>query len=384
MAVSFSTFDRLKGKGVAAYKNGDYLAAKTYLVDAAECLLEMAETTKSTEARRQHEEIAAELIDLAKDCDRLHSGGRRAKPVGRRGKGGGQREREDDSGTDASDWIVRDKPTIGFDDIAGLEDVKAEIRLKMIYPFSHRELAKKYGISTGGGLLLYGPPGTGKTMIAKAIAHEIDATFFLVSPAEMLSKWVGEAEQNIRKLFDAAKAEDRAVIFLDETEALVPKRKSDSSAVMQRVVPQILQELEGFDRKSDRALLFVGATNRPWMLDKAMLRPGRLDSKIYVGLPDALARFRLLEIYLGDRPLADDVDFGELCDRLEGYSGADIKNIAERAAQLPFMEAVAGRQARTITKKDVLTVIQETPPSVSKGDLVRFEQFAGVGEHETA
>ena len=384
MAVSFSTFDRLKGKGVAAYKNGDYLAAKTYLVDAAECLLEMAETTKSTEARRQHEEIAAELIDLAKDCDRLHSGGRRAKPVGRRGKGGGQREREDDSGTDASDWIVRDKPTIGFDDIAGLEDVKAEIRLKMIYPFSHRELAKKYGISTGGGLLLYGPPGTGKTMIAKAIAHEIDATFFLVSPAEMLSKWVGEAEQNIRKLFDAAKAEDRAVIFLDETEALVPKRKSDSSAVMQRVVPQILQELEGFDRKSDRALLFVGATNRPWMLDKAMLRPGRLDSKIYVGLPDALARFRLLEIYLGDRPLADDVDFGELCDRLERYSGADIKNIAERAAQLPFMEAVAGRQARTITKKDVLTVIQETPPSVSKGDLVRFEQFAGVGEHETA
>ena len=372
MAVSFSTFDRLKGKGVTAYKNGDYLAAKTYLVDAAECMLELAETTKSPEAKRQHEELAAELIDLAKDCDSLSKSG--GKP--RRAGAARQSEKEDDSGADASDWIVRDKPNIGFDDIAGLEDVKDEIRVKMIYPFSHRELADKYGISCGGGILLYGPPGTGKTMIAKAIACEIDATFFVVSPAQMLSKWVGEAEQNIRKLFDAAKAEDTSVIFLDETEALVPRRKSSGSTIMQRVVPQILQELEGFDRTGDRALLFVGATNRPWMLDEAMLRPGRLDSKVYVGLPDAPARFRLLEIYLGDRPLDDNVDFGELCDGLEGYSGADIKNIAERAAQLPFMEAVAGREARPIARKDVLAVIAETPPSVSPGDLVRFEKFA--------
>ncbi len=378
MTVSFATFDRLKSKGVAAYKNGDYLAAKAYLVDAAECMLEMAAAAKTPETQRQHEELGAELIDLAKDCDHLHGQGRRAKPALRGGRRGAQREREGDSGADASDWIVKDKPTIGFDDIAGLEDVKQEIRLKMIYPFAHAELAQKYGIATGGGVLLFGPPGTGKTMIAKAIAHEIDATFFVVSPAEMLSKWVGEAEQNIRKLFDAAKAEETSVIFLDETEALVPRRKSGSSTVMQRVVPQILQELEGFDRKGDRALLFVGATNMPWMLDQAILRPGRLDAKIYVGLPDAPARYRLLEIYFGDRPLADEVDFGELCDRLEGHSGADIKNIAQRAAQLPFMEAIAGREARPISRKDILAVIDATPPSVKPADLVRYEKFAGV------
>src|SRR3990172_2815800 len=145
-------------------------------------------------------------------------------------------------------------------------------------------------MGSGGGVLLYGPPGTGKTMIAKAIAHEIDATFFVVSPAQVMSKWVGEAEQNIRKLFEAAKAEPTSVIFLDEIEALVPKRKSDSSTVMQRVVPQILQELEGFDRTSERALLLVGATNQPWMLDEAILRPGRLDALVYVGLPDGPAR----------------------------------------------------------------------------------------------
>jgi transitional endoplasmic reticulum ATPase len=372
MPVSFATFDRLKSRGVAAYKKGDYLAAKSYLVDAAECMVELAESAKTPEAQRQHEELATELIDLAKDCERLHrSGGK-----GRRAAAARQREKEGDSGTDASDWIVRDKPDIGFDDIAGLDDVKEDIRLKMIYPFAHPELAQRYGIATGGGILLYGPPGTGKTMIAKAIAHEIDATFFVVSPAQMLSKWVGEAEQNIQKLFEAAKAEKTSVIFLDETEALVPKRKSDSSTVMQRVVPQILQELEGFDRKGDRALLFVGATNKPWMLDEAILRPGRLDARIYVGLPDAPARFKMLEIYFDDRPLAGDVEFGELCDRLDGYSGADIKNIAQRSAQLPFMEAIAGKDARAISRQDILTVIDATPPSVNSSDLVRYDRFA--------
>jgi len=392
MPFSFETFDRLKAKGVEAYKNGDYLAAKTYLVDAAGCMIEMAETVKTPEARRQHEELAAELIDLAKEADRLHFGGRQQgnkaglrqqgnKATRQQGGGrGGQRVKEDDGESDASDWIVRDKPTIGFDDIAGLEDVKQEIRVKMIYPFLHADLAKQYGIGAGGGILLYGPPGTGKTMIAKAVAKEIDATFFLVSPAQIMSKWVGEAEQNIRKLFEAAKAEPTSVIFLDETEALVPKRASDSSTVMQRVVPQILQELEGFDRGSDRALLFIGATNRPWMLDDAVLRPGRLDARVYVPLPDAPARFRLLEIYFEGRPLAPDVDFGAVCDRLAGYSGADIKAIAHEAAELPFLEAVGGAAPRSISHGDIIRVIEAIRPSVHPSDLVRYEKFAAEGK----
>jgi SpoVK/Ycf46/Vps4 family AAA+-type ATPase len=116
------------------------------------------------------------------------------------------------------------------------------------------------------------------------------------------------------------------------------------------------------------------------MLDEAILRPGRLDARIYVGLPDAPARFRLLEINFGDRPLADDVDFGELCDRLDGYSGADIKNIAQRAAQLPFMEAIAGNDARPISRQDIMTIIEATPPSVNPADLVRYEKFAAGGK----
>lgn len=370
MAVTFATFERLKSKGVSAYRAGNYSAARTYLIEAAECLIEMAGNARSDQVRRQHEELAHQLVDLAKECDRQQRapGGRRAPA----------REKEGE-GASAGDWIVRDRPDIGFDDIAGLDDVKHEIRLKMIYPFSHPELAHRYGISTGGGVLLYGPPGTGKTMMAKAIAHELDATFFVVSAAEMLSKWVGEAEQNVKKLFDAAKAEEKSVIFIDEIEALVPRRKGDSSTVMQRVVPQILQELEGFDRAADRPLLFVGATNRPWLLDEAIMRPGRFDARVYVGLPDAPARFKLLEMYLGQRPLADDVDLGVLCDRLEGHSGADIKNICQRAATIPFMEAVAGTEPRAICMDDLTGIIERTPPSVRPKDLARYEVFASQG-----
>lgn len=374
MPVSFTTFERLKDKGVAAYRKGDYSAAKPYLIQAAECIIELAGQAKSEEIRAQHEAYARELIELAKDCDRAAGEGRTGRPRAKAREG-------EDGGADASEWIIRDKPTIGFDDIAGLDDVKEDIRLKMIYPFRHPELAARYGVRAGGGVLLYGPPGTGKTMLAKAIAREIEATFFLISPAQVLSKWVGEAEQNIRKLFEAAKAEPQAVIFIDEIEALVPRRQTDTSSVMQRVVPQILQELEGFDRQAGRCLLFVGATNRPWLLDEAMLRPGRFDSRVYIPLPDGPARYRLLEMYLAkDRPLGDDVDLGALCDRLEGYSGADIKNIADRAAAIPFMEAINGGEPRPIRMADILAVIEDTLPSVHPGDLTRFEAFESTGQ----
>jgi transitional endoplasmic reticulum ATPase len=374
MAVSFSTFERLKAKGVEAYKKGEYAAAKSFLTEAADCMVELAEQAPSPDIRRQREEIAAELIDLAKDCLRYA-----AAPPDKRPRPRVRTADRDENGADASDWIVRDKPQIGFDDIAGLDDIKQEIRLKMIYPFTHPELAKRYGIAVGGGLLLWGPPGTGKTMMAKAVAREIDATFFVISPAQVLSKWVGEAEQNIRKLFDAAKAELKSVIFIDEIEALVPRRKSDTSTVMARVVPQILQELEGFDRGADRALLFIGATNKPWMLDEAVMRPGRFDTRVYVGLPDAPARFKLLEIHLAGKPLADDVDLGVLCDRLEGHSGADIKHICHEAAQEAFLDALNGHDERQITQADLLGIIAQTPPSVRPADLVRFEKFRTTG-----
>jgi len=371
MPVSFDTFERLKDRGLALYKAGDYAAAKPFLMQAADAMIQIAGETADPARRSRRKIMATELIEFARQCDdraEQRKNHRRAEASG-----------EDSDASKASDWIVREKPEIGFGEIAGLEDVKLEIRMKMIYPFSHPELAAKYRIATGGGLLLYGPPGTGKTMIAKAIAKEIDSTMFVISPAQILSKWVGEAEQNIRKLFVAAKAEAKAVIFIDEIEALVPSRRDSSSSVMTRVVPQILQEIEGFDRTSaSRPLLFVGATNEPWALDAAMMRPGRFDSKVYVPLPDEPARHELLRLYLAKLPIAPDVDFGELVNLLAGYSGADVKAIAARAAQRPFMEVIGGAAERPIGRADLLAVISATPPSVRKKDLIKFEEFAAA------
>lgn len=376
MASTFATFTRLKDKGLAALRDGDCVSARPYLIQAAECMIELAEANADAKQRAEQESYARELIELAKDCDRRLKRGAGGRGVGPAARGGREKARDDDAGPDASDWVVREKPNIRFDDIAGLDDVKQEIRLKMIYPFQHPELAQRYSVATGGGLLLFGPPGTGKTMIAKAIATEVDATMFVISPAQIMSKWVGEAEQNIKRLFDAAKDEPRACIFMDEVEALVPRRRDSGSSVMTRVVPQILQELEGFDRQSQRPLLFVGATNEPWSLDPAVLRPGRFDARVYVPLPDAPARHRLLELYLGNRPLSDDVDFPKLVDLTDRYSGADIRAVAAKAATIPFLESVGGGAPRPIAMADVLSAIEKTPPSVRLGDLKRFEDYA--------
>ena len=371
MATTFATFQRLKDKGIAALKQGDYVAARPYLIQAAECMIEIAESGKDAQQRAEQEAYARELLELAKDCDRR----------ARLAPGGPARARARDAeeaGPAPTDWIIREKPNVRFSDIAGLEDVKEEIFLKMIYPFRRPELAQHYGIDVGGGLLLYGPPGTGKTMIAKAVACEVDATIFVISPAQVMSKWVGEAEQNVRKLFSAAREEPKSVIFIDEIEALVPARRSSDSTVMQRVVPQILQELEGFDRNASRALLFLGATNEPWSLDRAVLRPGRFDAKVFVPLPDPAARFKLFEMYLGNRPLDDDVNLAELVDQTDGYSGADIKAVGGRAASRPFLESVGGAEPRKINRADVLAAIDAVVPSVTPKDCKKYEEWAAT------
>jgi len=370
MPATFATFKRLKDKGITALKQGDYVAARPYLIQAAECMIELAEQNKDPAQRAEQEQYARELLELARNCDRRAKGGSRGVAARDRAR------EEEDAGVSPEDWIVREKPNVRFSDVAGLEDVKQEIYLKMIYPFRHPDLAQHYGIDVGGGLLLYGPPGTGKTMIAKAVACEVDATMFVISPAQVMSKWVGEAEQNIRKLFVAAKAEERSVIFIDEIEALVPARRRSDSTVMQRVVPQILQELEGFDRKAGRALMFLGATNEPWNLDRAIMRPGRFDARVYVPLPDPAARFRLFEIHLAGRPLADDVNFAELVEKTHGYSGADIKAVCARAATRPFLESVEGAEPRKITMADLLASIDGLLPSVSLKDCRKYEEWA--------
>jgi transitional endoplasmic reticulum ATPase len=184
-------------------------------------------------------------------------------------------------------------------------------------------------------------------MLAKATAGEIDATFFRISPADVLSKWVGEAEQNIKKLFDAAAAEPRSIIFIDEIEALVPARRDEGSSVMQRVVPQILQGVEGFDKKAGRPILLMGATNVPWQLDPPSCAPAASTRRSTSRCPTCRPAGDARDVPR-QAPVADDVDLDALATRLDGYSGADIKYLCDRAATIPFLKSVAsGERVRS-------------------------------------
>ncbi|MDB5319106.1 MAG: hypothetical protein JWN40_737 [Phycisphaerales bacterium] len=374
--VTWDTFERYQQKGLDARRAGQWDSARVYLLEAARAMVELSKDAAGEELKEARRATAAKLLELAKDCERAKEQKRKASGVKPAGSGHTEKSEEAEGSASADQWIVKEKPKLRFADVAGLDAVKEDIRLKMVYPFEHPELAQKFGIKGGGGVLLYGPPGTGKTMLAKATAGEIDATFFRVSPAEMLSKWVGEAEQNIKKLFDAAQAEKRSVIFIDEIEALVPARRDEGSSVMQRVVPQILQGMEGFDNQKEvRAVLFMGATNVPWQLDPAVLRPGRFDEKVYIPLPDLAARRKMLDIYLGKRPLEEGIDLDALARQMEGMSGADIKYVCDRAATIPFLRSVATGTEGPITGEILIDVISTTPRSVNEEMLKRFEAW---------
>ncbi|MBN1956555.1 MAG: ATP-binding protein [Anaerolineae bacterium] len=352
-------------QGRIAQAAGRIDAARQHYLQAAEYLFKAADRSQGP-IREKRIELAQGLLEQAEELER-----RAAAPAG---------ERRDRSGplpagqAEETSWLVAERPAVRFDDVAGLEAVKEQVMLKLIYPFVYPDQAERFGIRRGGGILLYGPPGTGKTLIARAVAGEVDAPFYTVKPSEIMSKWVGEAEQNVQRLFAAARSAPRAVIFIDEVESLLTRRRSTLSTVMKRLVPQFLAELEGFEEK-EGALLFVGATNEPWDLDPAVLRPGRFDEKVYVPLPDQAARRRILELNLRGRPLAADVDLDRLAESLAGYSGADIVNICGKACAIPFVEAVKQGVDRDVMVADFAQVMAAVKPSVDEKEVRKYEKF---------
>ncbi len=238
--------------------------------------------------------------------------------------------------------VLVEIPDVKWEDVGGLEDVKAELAEAVEWPLKHPEIFDALETEPPRGILLFGPPGTGKTLLAKAVANESESNFISVKGPELLSKWVGESERGVRQVFRKARQAAPSIIFFDEIDALMPKRGAyiGSSHVTESVVSQILTELDGLEELTN--VVVLGATNRPDMLDDALLRPGRLDRMIYVPPPDREGRKKIFEVYLRNRKiLANDVDIDELVEETEGYVGADIEALVREAKISAMREFIA-------------------------------------------
>lgn len=268
--------------------------------------------------------------------------------------------------------VLIEKPNVTWNDIGGLEDVKQELIEAVEWPLKNKSAFNRLGIKPPTGVLLYGPPGTGKTMLAKAVANESKANFILVNGPELMSKWVGESEKAVRKVFEKARQSSPSIIFFDEIDSIVPKRGAnfDSSGVTEKVVNQLLTEMNGLQEMKD--VVVIGATNRPDLLDSALLRPGRFDRVVLVGVPDKKARKEIFNVHLKKMPLAKDVKKDELVEKTEGYVGADIEAVCREAAMLALRDDF---NVKEIKMKHFNEALRKVRPSASKDIEELYKQF---------
>ncbi len=246
-------------------------------------------------------------------------------------------------------------------DVGGMDDVKRQIERSFLAPMRNPELRRMYGKSLRGGLLLYGPPGCGKTFLARAIAGELGASFFALGLHEVLDMWLGRSEQNLHNAFERARRNTPCVLFLDEVDALGQKRSNLAKSAARNVVVQLLAELDSIGSENE-GLFVLGATNQPWDVDPALRRPGRFDRTVLVLPPDPVAREKVLEFHLRDRPI-DRVDLAELARRTDGFSGADLRYACEAAAELAIEDSLRTGHARPINASDLQRAIASVAPS---------------------
>ena len=349
------------------YESGDKLKARELFLKAATVANEIATSSTSFNVQMEYHKYTESMLRQANLCVLV------SKKV-----------ESNNSGRNNEDDVVSFHPEskenqITFDDVAGLTEVKDQIIYNVLEPLKNPELAEIYGIKAGGKILLYGPPGTGKTFIARAIAGEVDAAFYSVNCQDLISKYMGESSKTLDKLFDDAQKNERAIIFFDEFDSVASKR-SDSTggadAEMSRFVATFLTKVDGFKKsKTCKMLLLIAATNRPWAIDSAMVRGGRFDTQIYVGLPDLEARLFIIEKAFKKVPTDTDVDFAEIARRLDGYGCGDIKSICEKIKLETYMKSVKTGIKKNVSNMDCEKVISNSKNNLSETDLQKFEMY---------
>jgi len=352
-------------KAVAADQSGDYREAVKFYKRAAETLAKLLTLHPETPFKHVYKRMIREYIRRAKYLEEIAT--RKVMASG----SSGEEEFELD------EFILEQKPNVTFNDIADLEEAKQAIKEAIIYPIKRPDL---FPLGWPRGILLFGPPGCGKTMLAAAVANEVEAVFFYVDAASIMSKWLGEAEKNVARLFkkarELAKEGKPVIIFIDEIDALLGVFTGEVGGEV-RVRNQFLKEMDGLQDKSFTYHVYViGATNKPWRLDEAFIR--RFQKRIYIPPPDYRARIELFKLYTSKINLASDVDLKELARKTQGYSSSDIRDIVQAAYMRTvreFFEKGAIGRPRPVTMQDFLEVLRRRKPSIDEKMLRIYEDW---------
>ncbi|OAN58144.1 CDC48 family AAA ATPase [Sphingomonas sp. TDK1] len=269
--------------------------------------------------------------------------------------------------------VMVQAPTVRWEDVGGLDDAQMRLKEGVELPLKDPDAFRRLGIRPAKGFLLYGPPGTGKTLLAKAVAREAEANFIATKSSDLLSKWYGESEQQIARLFARARQVAPCVIFIDELDSLVPARGGamGEPQVTERVVNTILAEMDGLEEL--QSVVVIGATNRPNLIDPALLRPGRFDELVYVGVPDKAGRERILRIQTDKMPLAADVDLGSIAEQTQRYTGADLEDVVRRAGLVALRQSLETREVTMAHFEEALTDSRATVTPEMESDYAAMQ-----------
>ncbi len=266
--------------------------------------------------------------------------------------------------------VLVEKPSLRWDDVGGLDFTKEELKETIEWPIEHPESFKRIGIKPPKGVLLYGPPGTGKTLLAKAVAGESESNFILVKGPELMSKWVGESEKGVRKIFSKARETSPTIILFDEIDSLVSTVDSNTHESISRVVSQFLAEMDGLEDLND--VVVIGTTNRPDKIDPALLRPGRFDRVLHVPLPDKKGREEIFKVHTEDMKLASDVKLKSISESTENYSGADIEAVCREAGMAALRKNI---KAKEVTMNDFKKAFEKIKPSITETDIKKYKEI---------
>ena len=362
---------KIAQEAVKADDSNNHKEAYRLYLQSAEILLELTKFTENPQLTKIYENRAKEYIGRAKTLNKLI----KTQIPNKSSKNPSSSEENSEYDKVLESSIVSETPDLTLDDVAGLEDVKRSLREAIVLPL------KRPDLFTGSrqpwrGILLHGPPGCGKTMIAKATAGDIKATFFNISAAVLVSKWLGESEKLVKRLYELAKEKQPSIIFIDEVDSLTQSRSENENDAMRRVKTQLLSSMEGISSNKDDRVVTIGATNVPWEIDSAFRR--RFQRRIYVPLPDEKARKIIFEINSRGIELDKSIDFKKLSKITNDYTGSDIANICREAIMAPIRELDSTNmiddssiKAREVTHNDYTNALKNVSKSVSKQELIK-------------